>query len=416
MTTKNTQGEENVIRQNIPAPEPGSSLGHLPSGYADGGGATSEQFFIPPCGIEDCDKAIHALFNQTIKFSTQTYGGGQTPVYIKKPHVIFATGEKFAIAKKLRPPRDKNQVLMLPAISIRRTSLEQTPEDITGRGMNQFTGDIVIKRRLAPEDQNYQNLINKFAFENLSSTPTSTDIGKIGKKHYDLDVQNGAILDPKLGQNIFEIFTVPQPQFFTAIYDVIFWTGYHEHMNYMIETFMSSFLPQGKMFRLGTPKKYWFMAYVEDTFASQDNFDDFSNKERIIRYNFSMKVKGFLLAPNGPANMVPVRRYLSAPNISFEISSTPTGDILTDRDLAIPPLGTETDNRFILSDINTAANSTPKEATEQKFLFKKTFIDPISGKKVIKYIKKTSRNQKKGETTYSASDIATMQEFLLNND
>ena len=145
--------DPNIIRQNIPEPVPGESLGHLPSGYEDGGGAPSENYTIPSCGIEDCDRGMHALFNETIKFSVQTYGGGQEAIYLKKPQVIFATGEKFALAKKLRPPRDKNQVLLLPAISIRRTSVSQTPEDITGRGMNQFTGDLVIKRRLAPEDQ-----------------------------------------------------------------------------------------------------------------------------------------------------------------------------------------------------------------------------------------------------------------------
>lgn len=412
--TPKSNREENTTRQNIPLGEPGGPE-QLSSGYStDDGGATSEQFLIPPCGIEDCDRAIHALFNQTIKFSTQTYGGGQNPIYIKKPHVIFATGEKFALAKKLRPPRDKNQVLMLPAVSIRRTTIEQTPEDLTGRGMNQFTGDLVFKRRLAPEDKTYQNLINKLALSNTQTPPNSTDLGKINKKQQDFDVQNGALLAPKLGQNVFEVFTIPQPQFFTAVYDVIFWTSYHLHMNYMVETLMSSFLPQGKMFRLGTPKGYWFMAYVEDTLASQDNFDDFSNKERIIRYNFSMRVKGFILAPNGPANMVPVKRYLSAPNISFEVSAAPTTDILSERDLSIPPLAPK--DGFILSDLEPKLGSVPVEPTEQKFLFKKTFIDPITGKKSIKYVKKTSRNQKKGETTYSASDISTLQEFLLNND
>lgn len=406
--------DPNVIRQNIPAPEPGESLGHLPSGYADGGGAAADDYTIPPCGIEDCDKALFGLFNETIKFSIQTYGGGQQPIYLKKPQVIFATGEKFALAKKLRPPRDKNQVLLLPAISIRRTGIEQTPEDITGRGTNQFTGDLVIKRRLAPEDRDFQTLLNKYAFKNVPNLPNSTDINKTEGLADSHDKDVGVYMAPNLGQNIFEIFTIPQPQFFTATYEVIFWTSYHQHMNYMIETFLSAFLPQGRMFKLGTDKGYWFIGTVDDSFGSQDNFDDFSSSERIIRYNFTMMIKGFILAPNGPANAVPIRRYLSAPTVSFDISSSPTGDILSDRDLTVPPLENSTDSKFILTDINEDPKTKQAPTTEGRLVFKKTFIDPITGKKSIKYIKKRQQNQRKGESTYSASDIGTLQEFLLN--
>jgi len=406
--------DPNVIRQNIPEPVPGESLGHLPSGYGDGGGAPSENYTIPPCGIEDCDRGMHTLFNETIKFSVQTYGGGQEAIYLKKPQVIFATGEKFALAKKLRPPRDKNQVLLLPAISIRRTSISQAPEDITGRGMNQFTGDLVIKRRLAPEDADYQNLLNKYAFSNISTPPNSTDINKTENLADKRETKIGVYLNPNLGQNIFEIFTTPQPQFFTATYDVVFWTSYHQHMNYMIETLLSSFLPQGRMFKLGTDKGYWFLGYMNDDLASQDNFDDFSSTERIIRYNFTMTVKGFILAPQGPGNQVPIRRYLSAPVVSFEIINTPTTDILTERDLALPPLENPNDDKFFLGDINQAPETKQKMPTNETYLFNKTFINPITGKKTTKYVKMTGRNQRKGESVYSASDIDTLQEFLLN--
>ncbi len=416
MTTPSSK-DPNITRQNIPAvAHEDAPLGVLPSGYGNDGGTTSETFTIPPCGIEDCDKALHALFNETIKFSVQTYGGGQQPIYLKKPQVIFATGEKFALAKKLRPPRDKNQVLLLPAISIRRTGIDQTPEDITTRGINQFTGDLVIKKKLSPDDQDFQNILNKLAFKNMPNLPTSLDTNKIHSQKNSYEKNKGMYLAPQLGQNVFEIYTVPQPQFFTAKYEVIFWTSYHLHMNYLIETFLSSFLPQGRMFRLGTSKGYWFMAHVEDSFNSQDNFDDFSNNERIIRYNFNINVRGFILAPNGPGNMVPVRKYLSAPTLSFEIQETPTTDILSQRDLDTPPLRDDNASRFVLSDINEEPKSLQPVATNQKMLFKKAFTDPRTGKRVIKYVKQNTRSQKNGETSYSVSDIQTLQEFLLNED
>lgn len=406
--------DNNVIRQNIPQQEPGDVLGVLPSGYGnDGEGEATEEFQIPSCGIEDCDIALFNLFNKTIKFSEKIYGGGQTPIYISKPNVIFATGEKFALAKKLRPPRDKNQVLILPAISIRRISIEQTPEDITGRGMNQFTGELVIKKRLSDtEDNVFQNIINKHGLKHMSNVGNTLNSSKTELQKDSYETKEGMYMAPALGQNVFEFFTIPQPQFFTASYEVVFWTNHHQHMNHMIEILMSSYLPQGRMFRLGTDKGYWFMAHVEDTVSSQDNFEDFSTSERVIRYNFNIKVKSFVLASKGPGNMVPVRRYVSAPTLSFEIAQVPTTDILSQRDLDLPPLVNPNADKFILSDIEE--KTLPPEDSGQKMLFKKAFIDPLTGKKTVKYIKQTTKNKIKGERSLTASDMQTLQEFLIN--
>jgi hypothetical protein len=118
--------KENVTRQNIPQ-DPRNPKDHLDSGYEN---SPSLDFTIPPVGIEDIDIAIHRLFDKTIGFNTFVMSATKGPQNIKKPYVIFATGERFALAKRLKPPRDKNKVLILPAISIRRTSVEQTPDDI----------------------------------------------------------------------------------------------------------------------------------------------------------------------------------------------------------------------------------------------------------------------------------------------
>jgi len=401
--------ENNVIRQNIPQGSE-DDLGHLASGYGNDGGSVSTTFNIPSCGIEDCDTSVYKLFSQTIKWSTRSKTGNNQSVDIKKPTVIFATGERFAVAKRLRPPRDKNQVLILPAISIRRTSLEQTSDDITGRGMNQFTGDLVIKKKLSEDDSNFQNIINKFAFKNLA--PGISTERNQGELEHSTAKTQGAFLDPQISNNMFEIYTIPQPQFFTATYEVIFWTSYTQHINYMIETLISSMLPQTRGFKLGTDKGYWFLGYVDETFNSQDNFEDFTEDKRVIRYNFKLSVKGFILAPNGPANMVPIRKYISAPMIVFETYETNNTDIIRTRDADVPPLVNPDGDKFILSDVQNTLN-VKKESSQQKFLTKKEVLNPITGKKTIKYVKFLSSNQKKGETAYSASDLGTLEEFLI---
>lgn len=327
--------KENVTRQNIPQ-DPRNPKDHLDSGYES---QPSLDFTIPPVGIEDIDFALHRLFDKTIGFNTFMVNAAKGPQNVKKPYVIFATGERFALAKKLKPPRDKNKVLILPAISIRRTAIEQAPDDITGRGMNQYTGVITIKRKLAPEDRDYQNLINKQGLKNLqnvlSGLPTSTR--PTGDDKGLLEVVQGGLLENRLSaNNIYEVITIPQPQFFTAKYEVVFWTSYTQHMTYLIQTYMTSFLPQFRGHKLETDKGYWFIANTEDSFSNGENIDQFEGEERLIKYTFNINVKGYLLAAQYPTNAVPVRRWISCPNIVFEVAVA--GDVQPKEHLERPPL------------------------------------------------------------------------------
>jgi hypothetical protein len=404
--------KENVTRQNIPQ-DPRNPKDHLDSGYES---QPSLDFTIPPVGIEDIDFALHRLFDKTIGFNTFMVNAAKGPQNVKKPYVIFATGERFALAKRLKPPRDKNKVLILPAISIRRTAIEQSSEDITGRGMNQQTGVITIKRKLAPEDRDYQNLVNKQGLKNLqnvlSGLPTSTR--PTGDDKALLEVVQGGLLQNRLSaNNIYEIITIPQPQFFTAKYEVVFWTNYTQHMTYLIQTYMTSFLPQFRGHKLETDKGYWFIANTEDSFSNGENIDQFEGEERLIKYTFNINVKGYLLAAQYPTNAVPVRRWISCPNIVFDVSVA--GDVQPKEHLERPPLKDTPRDGFTLTDIEENPKTKQTPTTQQKFVVNKTLFDPLTGKRRKKYVSILDTNQKKGETVFAASDIETLEEYLISS-
>lgn len=404
--------KENVTRQNIPQ-DPRNPKDHLDSGYES---QPSLDFTIPPVGIEDIDFALHRLFDKTIGFNTFMVNAAKGPQNVKKPYVIFATGERFALAKRLKPPRDKNKVLILPAISIRRTAIEQSSEDITGRGMNQQTGVITIKRKLAPEDRDYQNLVNKQGLKNLqnvlSGLPTSTR--PTGDDKALLEVVQGGLLQNRLSaNNIYEIITIPQPQFFTAKYEVVFWTNYTQHMTYLIQTYMTSFLPQFRGHKLETDKGYWFIANTEDSFSNGENIDQFEGEERLIKYTFNINVKGYLLAAQYPTNAVPVRRWISCPNIVFDVSVA--GDVQPKEHLERPPLKDTPHDGFTLTDIEENPKTKQTPTTQQKFVVNKTLFDPLTGKRRKKYVSILDTNQKKGETVFAASDIETLEEYLISS-
>lgn len=306
-------------------PRPPSSL---PTGYQN---PDTSDLFIPSCGLEDVDVAFFNLFDKELRLFVAGDDASRQAAQKKVP-VIFASGEKWALLKKGYPLRDKAGSLILPLITIARTSLDQGPEDVNGRGINQQTGELVIKRKLAAEDRNYQNLINRLLLPNsgdVSINPgmpsTTADprytLRQIGDRKEDDDVKNSALLSPNRLNNTYEIITLPSPQFFTCKYDVTIWTQYTQQMNNMLEVVMSSLLPQGRCFKLTTTKGYWFVAYMEDSYAQEVNFDDMSGKERVIKYKLSFKVPAYLLASSAPGVPIPVRRFVSSPTVDFEVAA-----------------------------------------------------------------------------------------------
>ncbi len=109
-------------------------------------------------------------------------------------------------------------------------------------------------------------------------------------------------------------------------------------MNQIIEQIVSSYLPQVQGWRLETDKGYWFIALVDGgSWASDNNTDDMSGVERILKQKFSISVTSFVLASKAPGLPVPIKRYISVPEISFGLSVETPADETADE----PILGSD---------------------------------------------------------------------------
>lgn len=397
-----------TTRQNVPYRD---DKGQVDTGY-DTLGNDASTFYVPSCGIEDVDIAVHTLFNEDIKFQTRTITTNTNEqVNLRKPFVMMATGERFAMAKRMIPFRDRNGALILPAISIRRTNIEQ-------QGSELFHGELKIKRRFDSSDNDYQKLLNALNLKNMQTPPSSTR-GDAGFAADEASLQQGMLLDDepnKLRTNhVYEIITIPFPQLFTATYEVVFWSTYIQHMNYLIDTLLSNQIAPGKGFYLKTNKGYWFGATLDNTLTAQDNFDDITDSERVSKYSFTMTVKGYLLAPQGEGQRVPFKRYLSAPSISFDVSD-PGGDGIVgekkdDDNFNETKNGLVDTNPFILTDLELDPATTPKPTVQQKRVYGREYVDR-NGNKKTRLVTQTSRYQKNGETVYTASDEESLMEFF----
>lgn len=407
----------------------------LPSGYQSK--SAPSDLVIPSVGIDDVNRALFKLFDKEIPFTIDGSGS-----QIKKVPVIMAAGEKWALNKKMRAIRDRNHSLILPIITIVPNIIMQSFEsDIGGRGINQQTGEIVIRRRLDKSDRTYQALINRLFLKHQPNLAVPTDVADpmqlsttraIGDMADDQTVRQGGLLVPDRLNNVWETIVVPAPQFFTAQYDCTIWTQYTSHMNQLIEMLISSFLPQGNQWKLDTPKGYWFVATVTDnTYTTDGNTDDYSQTERLVRYKFTVTVPGYILATSVPGAPVPLKRYVSNPIIEFstgigEDEATQQTSTVTDPFLGADdptlPIASDNDgpvarrdqretgatrlypNESVVTNPNDpAVKKLPRGVSPQ---YKKVTGIDSRGNLVTRLFRVTVTNQFTGETVLSAADAS----------
>lgn len=278
------------------------------------GSTAPEDFTIPSCTIEDVDKAVFNLFEKDIPLYYLI--GKET----RRIPVIFATGERFAILRRRQPLRDENSVVILPLISIMRTSVDQKPS--IGNGPQQ-TLPQVIKRRLSKEDPKYQRLLNKLGLKNDGELGAE-DTRRTTEGIDDYLKESGNVLRSVLNNNLVETIEIPPVKYYQASYEIIVWTQYTAQMNDVLSSIMSSYTNMHQReFRLETEKGYWFVGYVDSAFSPGNNFDEFSSEERIIRYSFNLDVVAYLIEPDIPGRPVGVRSFVSAPTLEFVVEDTP---------------------------------------------------------------------------------------------
>lgn len=380
----------------------------VPSGYEGANIPTS--FELPPVGIDDVDRALFNFFDNDLQLMVSSKKSGQ----ITKVPVIFAAGEKWAMLKKGRALRDPSGALILPLITIHRKDIAQdVKNDIVGRGINQQTGELVIKRRLATTDRAYQNIINKLGIpnqQNLSSATSLVDTTRnTAENSQDLDVIQGALLAPKHGNNIWEIITIPSPQFFTITYELTFWTQYVQHANQIMTKMMSAYLPTANgTFKLETPAGYWFIAKVENNqFTAEDNAEDSSGEERIIKHKAVIKVAGYAVVSDAPGAPKPIRRFYSAPIVSFSLENS-AEDLIDGVPAIVDPYSGSDDPSLGFSldgSIQPRERATQQETQNRVMITK----NPFTGREETEYVRVINRDSRNGESILRPDDGLTIK-------
>lgn len=415
----------------------------LKSGYDS---TSAPDLTVPSVGIEDVDVALFNLFDKEIPLQVSTSDKNRQE--LRRVPVIFAAAEKWALSKRNRGVRDRNGSLILPLITVVRTTIQQTPnDDITGRGVNQQTGEFIVRRRLDKSDRGYQALVNRLLLKHQSNVAVAAGTGddaqlttlrSQGDLADDPAILDGGLLLPDRQNNVYETIVLPTPQFFTAMYEVTIWTQYTVQMFQLIEQLVSSFLPQGNSWRLDSPKGYWFIASIDgNVFNAENNVDDMSGEERLIKYRFTVKVPGYILASGVPGAPIPIKRYVSSPVISFDVGLDPSEQLGPDG-LDDPFLGAD-DPTLPLDDVKNIKRDQRRSGRTRLFpnpdqvspedpalttvrrnqplaKYKKLTVVGKNGMPQDKFVRVTSTNRFTGETVFAPDTDLGGLTFVVNED
>ena len=221
----------------------------------------------PSVTLMDMDSAIVSYFDMVIKPSVEDNGEN-----VKVP-IMYASPERWKAIQRDGFMRDKNRQIITPVIVYRRTSIERD--------------EMVPQDKLdANNPHMFYTFEKKFSSENKYDNLT-TQIGLLPQREY---------------------YNVSFPDYVTLTYDFMIWTAYIEQMNKIVERITYS---DGAYW--GDPDKMRFRTNI-DSFTDATEVAD---AERLVRTNFSVTLKGYLLPEGNFDHRSTTQKFITPKKVIF---------------------------------------------------------------------------------------------------
>ena len=246
---------------------------------------TKDDVKNPEVTLLDIDSAINHYFNFVIKPSVEDNGES-----VKVP-LMYASPERWKSIQRDGFMRDKKDQIVTPVIVYKRTSVEKD--------------DSLPQDKLDANNPNlFYTFEKKFSRENVYDN-FSAQIGNFPAKEY---------------------YNVTFPDYVTLTYDFIIWTSYIEQMNKIVERIVYS---DGAYW--GDPDKMRFRTSVD----SITDATEVSDSERLVRSNFSVTLKGYLLPESNYDHRSTTQKFISPKRVIFNADVDTSVQNVTGRSLSL---------------------------------------------------------------------------------
>ena len=254
--------------------------------------------FLMPSTIETIDYAVYDWLNEDLNiFATTNKGWKKTPIVWSSPERAKFRDDKEA--------RDKDGVLILPVISIERQDISK---EISKRGRfyspvhqnpGLQDGVYVVSRRINQEKTS--NFATKDAFRNRRSA---------GDADRNKPRENKKI--------VYETISVPIPTYIEISYNITVQAEYQQQMNEMLSSFIASRRPGPDNYFKVKRDGHEYESFFDPAYNVTNNISNLQEEERTYQTNMSLKVLGYIFAPDENGNGPKITKRENA--VEFKIS------------------------------------------------------------------------------------------------
>ena len=228
-----------------------------------------EERIVMPSTLETIDEAFLQHVKEEFNIRTTTRNG------FEEVPVLWLTAERSYQIKNNQNLRDKNGALILPIMTIERSSVEKDPSN---KGiffgnipptMDEKGGSVVIARRIK---------------QDKSSNFAKADAHRVfGQLNYPF----------KNKKVVYQSVSVPMPVHITINYAITLRTEYQQQMNDMITPFITK--TGGINYFVFKKDGHRYEAFIQQDFTQDNNIASLGEEEKMYQTTINIKVLGYLI-------------------------------------------------------------------------------------------------------------------------
>ena len=239
---------------------------------------------IQPSTLENIDRAIYEYLDQEYNIFSSTNKGW------KKVSVVWISSERSHQIKNKKELRDSNGSLILPLITVERTSVAKDPAK---KGIfyghvpptaDYKGGSIIINKRINQDKtSNFANA-DMLRFNNFHAESTRTKTGRRNNINFPT---------PKNKKIVYQVMSIPMPVYLNINYSITLRTEYQQQMNEMLTPFVTR---TGGINSFTMEKNdHLYEAFIQQDFSQENNVSSLESDERTYQTKIDINVLGYLI-------------------------------------------------------------------------------------------------------------------------
>jgi len=219
--------------------------------------------------IENIDTAMYKFIDEQMNLHAHNGKG------FKKVPVVMASSERSALSKGDLKVRDAEGALIMPIITIERTSMVKSPTEKGTVWANVPALDKVKGGNIPVMQKVVQGKTSNFKNAHAQ------------RKHGQLNFPN------KVDKTVYKTVSIPLPVYVTIMYQITIRTEYQQQMNELVIPFMT--VPGGINYIIIRDENHRYEGFIQQDYTHENNISNFSNEERKFETKFNIKVLGHLI-------------------------------------------------------------------------------------------------------------------------